>query len=817
MMTKILTFIALLLLSLTFASAASAATYYIAPDACDPYHTNCNPNAGKDTNPGTVSQPIKTFTKAYDLLHPGDTLILLDGVYHQHFRPNKRAGTAENPITIRAQYDGLATIDGRFQHSAISFDWTFPGADAYYVFEGMNTRNGDDLVIRINKAHVTLRRIHSYITLEDWDVMTVREAKHPIHVGGGGDNVLIEDCVFSGYGSKMLKTIRAPHAVIRRCVTDWRWNNAHTDHNSWPWNGGLNVYHTSETIYENIVALGNIAIDYAINFHGVERSDHPNPVNNNRYLGSMGIYTGYTLAGQLYEWPPIRSQPNTHNRTDNIIDVNWGGRRTGFALGGGMRDTLFQDIISYGNAGVGLNISGYLTDYSYNNRIVRATIAGNGAHAVSADGGPNTDMNCRHTQHESFTISDSYIKNINDPWSGPCPSFTGQGADITKRYVDGVKTNEPLWPWPMEERIRQELGYSVTNIVAKMTQEMHSKGYLSYVIPSIPDIDRPKIAVSQTYLPFPKTTLGSTSTELFTISNPGDASLVVKDITITNDLASNIFTRVSGGTCSPTFPFTIPAKGSCTISLRFAPQALTFYTGRIKIHPGNMGRVAHPFIVSILGIGHPQNNTVNIPGRVRAEYYTNAYDTSPGNVKNIPTFSHGVDVRPTRDQDAYEFKIGFITPGEWTEYPIQISQSGTYTLVARSASNSTKNKQFKVLLNDQVLTTINPPFTGGWETFEDTIVHNINLPSGSHTLRLAFDTGDFELNYIDLMSSDTSPTPNLKPGDANGDGKVDGLDYVIWLNNYGTTTTDGASKGDFNNDGKVDGLDYVIWLNNYGT
>jgi len=54
-----------------------------------------------------------------------------------------------------------------------------------------------------------------------------------------------------------------------------------------------------------------------------------------------------------------------------------------------------------------------------------------------------------------------------------------------------------------------------------------------------------------------------------------------------------------------------------------------------------------------------------------------------------------------------------------------------------------------------------------------------------------------------------------KPGDANGNGKVDGLDYVIWLNNYNKTVTNGASSGDFNNSGKVDGLDYVIWLNNY--
>jgi len=58
-----------------------------------------------------------------------------------------------------------------------------------------------------------------------------------------------------------------------------------------------------------------------------------------------------------------------------------------------------------------------------------------------------------------------------------------------------------------------------------------------------------------------------------------------------------------------------------------------------------------------------------------------------------------------------------------------------------------------------------------------------------------------------------SPTP--KAGDANADNKVDGIDYVIWLNHYGQNIS-GVSNGDFNDDSKVDGIDYVIWLNNYG-
>ena len=57
--------------------------------------------------------------------------------------------------------------------------------------------------------------------------------------------------------------------------------------------------------------------------------------------------------------------------------------------------------------------------------------------------------------------------------------------------------------------------------------------------------------------------------------------------------------------------------------------------------------------------------------------------------------------------------------------------------------------------------------------------------------------------------------PTVSPGDANNDGLIDGLDYVIWINHYGDAATLGPAQGDFNNDHVVDGVDYIIWLNNY--
>lgn len=92
----------------------------------------------------------------------------------------------------------------------------------------------------------------------------------------------------------------------------------------------------------------------------------------------------------------------------------------------------------------------------------------------------------------------------------------------------------------------------------------------------------------------------------------------------------------------------------------------------------------------------------------------------------------------------------------------------------------------------------------------------------------AFERGDlfYIQNLVALIEAPyagASPTPGstntpipAKPGDANSDNRVDGLDYVIWLNNYGSNVS-GRANGDFNNDNRVDGLDYVIWLNNYGS
>ena len=51
--------------------------------------------------------------------------------------------------------------------------------------------------------------------------------------------------------------------------------------------------------------------------------------------------------------------------------------------------------------------------------------------------------------------------------------------------------------------------------------------------------------------------------------------------------------------------------------------------------------------------------------------------------------------------------------------------------------------------NEQYLTQISLPITGGWETWE-TVSKNLSLEEGSYTLRLVVGQSGFDINWIDF-------------------------------------------------------------------
>lgn len=103
-----------------------------------------------------------------------------------------------------------------------------------------------------------------------------------------------------------------------------------------------------------------------------------------------------------------------------------------------------------------------------------------------------------------------------------------------------------------------------------------------------------------------------------------------------------------------------------------------------------------------------------------------------------------------------------------------------------------------------------------WNTSTGVITRNteISVNNGALTIPVTNLATDMAIKAVSTFAGSTS-VPVKRVGDANNDGMVNGLDYVIWLNNYGKTSSSGVTTGDFNTDGRTDGVDYVLWLNNY--
>jgi hypothetical protein len=266
----------------------------------------------------------------------------------------------------------------------------------------------------------------------------------------------------------MINLYKSTSNTVRRCFAYWQQWDGRESCQTWPNGQSIQIYHGEDNIIENSIAIGpipNTSISIQANSSGALAA-------RNQVLGSIAILAGMNMDNTVKDWGTSRPQPTDCRDTVDLEHI----ARAGFSLHGRgeIRDNLFQDIFAWGNAGLGLtaNLSGdaYVVE---NNRVNRATLINNGLDNRIRHGGIETDTT--QSVLEVFeSVENSKIPNIFIEWDSfarenrTMTSMNGEGARLTHRYVDGVLTNEPLWPWPMEDRIQAELGISVTDFITKI-------------------------------------------------------------------------------------------------------------------------------------------------------------------------------------------------------------------------------------------------------------------------------------------------------------------------------------------------------------
>jgi hypothetical protein len=97
--------------------------------------------------------------------------------------------------------------------------------------------------------------------------------------------------------------------------------------------------------------------------------------------------------------------------------------------------------------------------------------------------------------------------------------------------------------------------------------------------------------------------------------------------------------------------------------------------------------------------------------------------------------------------------VGSFNTGDWTSYNVNIPTAGTYKVSYRVSSIYTGRTLRLERANGTVqLGTIAIPNTGGWQAWTS-IAHNVSLPSGAYSLRIATATGGFNINRFHLTNN----------------------------------------------------------------
>ncbi|MDD5688433.1 MAG: chitobiase/beta-hexosaminidase C-terminal domain-containing protein [Elusimicrobia bacterium] len=186
------------------------------------------------------------------------------------------------------------------------------------------------------------------------------------------------------------------------------------------------------------------------------------------------------------------------------------------------------------------------------------------------------------------------------------------------------------------------------------------------------------------------------------------------------------------------------------------------------------------------------------------------YDTTPGNQGGAYRTTEGVDVEAvTNASNGYD--IGFVMPGEWLEYSVNVSETADYKIILSVAAGSIGAGPMHIEFGPHNLTpyrvtaSVSVPNTGGWNTWTDLEVSsNVTLTAGNQIIKMVMESGSAancgNFDYIKLirLSADTTPpvVSAVTPSNVTGSAAV-----IKWTTNelatskveYGLTTSYGSA------------------------
>ncbi|NOY78030.1 MAG: hypothetical protein GXO76_09205 [Calditrichaeota bacterium] len=442
----------LFILFLSIARPIAAKTYFIDPN-------------GSNQNPGTESLPLATFEYAMNVLQPGDVLLLKDGVYRQTLNVTL-SGKENAPIAFRAQNDGKAVVDGEYVRSVLTI------VDQHDItIGGIVFKNSNGSVIRVTRSsRVILRRVSAY---------NAGSGNYHVFDIWLDHDILLEDCAASGSGRMMYDVLNSRDITLRRCWGRWQSHSGGGGDN-----GIIEIYGTNNSLVENCIGTKDTHASVNVQGIGVWANWYNERADSNRFFGNITFNLSSwsffntsaqhrTIANQFIDNASIQSPYGYIQRGDANCTVRQmtivGAQKIAFSLDpnslpldsdyfikSDVRNSVFID------AGIGFSVNNRFPSRislfeKYNDlfRVDRPYSGFSPANSHDIQQDPEFLVNRYGKGGYLFVPDSSPVKNLGE-------AGTRIGAKILYRYENGSLSTIPLWPWPMEERILNETGQSVT-------------------------------------------------------------------------------------------------------------------------------------------------------------------------------------------------------------------------------------------------------------------------------------------------------------------------------------------------------------------
>jgi hypothetical protein len=353
------------------------------------------------------------------------------------------------PVTIRALNDGRAFIDGQGVRETVIIEGTLTDYRHDLVLEGFVSSNS---LKHVYKLKLTRRLIMRRLSGEN--AVNI-DGNYSVFQFDRCEDVVVEDCAAYGSGRILFSYYCGLRGTFRRCWGRWK------DNRYGKVKTALACYGSGDCIVENCVMTMEPDVEQSVEGIKINRRDGNPYGSRNKIYGNV-VYgltnsssPGFMTQGNELmddnEWlnnVSIRNTVGCSQRNDSNLLVN--------------RITIAESIekgfsqTPYCKSKPAYDCSWRVYTDIQNASFVNAPIG------ISRNESPIVLQTRINPQYDINTYGIGAYLIVPPALKGKGRGGDDIGAEVLFRYINGQLTNEPLWPWPMEDRILSETGVSVT-------------------------------------------------------------------------------------------------------------------------------------------------------------------------------------------------------------------------------------------------------------------------------------------------------------------------------------------------------------------